>query len=307
MPLVLVHGSKRIPLVRDVSVGSGNGCDLSIDGLSPEHARIAARGDRIVITPGPDSLVRVGGVEVETPRWLHVGDSVLLGAVELALDLDETELPLRTAEIALAIVRRLERARVPLVHVVEGPELGAELALADEGKPQRVGRAPTCALVLSDPTVSREHVRIARKGDQVFVADMDAPRGAFLGEARLAPGLDAEWSPKLALRIGKTVLRLQLPDSPERIVELAERFAPPEPKEAEVRGRAEPVVPAPSLQSPDPVPSIRTVTSSPIVEAPPATPAASSTPVRPLPAWLFVVAFAAIALAAVGLLYWILR
>ncbi|CAN5621642.1 hypothetical protein BH09MYX1_BH09MYX1_13350 [soil metagenome] len=280
MPLVLVFPSGRLPLDRDASIGSGAGCALVLAGLAKEHARVRATDERVLLAAVDDAKVRVGGVAIETAaeRWLHLGDTVEIEGLSGSVELEDTEVPLRTAELALAIVRRLRSSRVPILHVVEGPDLGAELELAVEGKVHRIGRAASCALVLGDPTASREHVRISRKGTHVFVADMDAPRGTFLGQTRLVPGEDAEWDPRLAMRIGRTVLRLQAPDDADRVDVVARNLVnevpPPMP--------AMPAMPAPLIHA------------SPPRRSPP----------KP---WPFVAAAAMLVVGSLGLLYWILR
>jgi DNA-binding NtrC family response regulator len=49
-----------------------------------------------------------------------------------------------------------------------------------------VGKMPDCDLVLTDPTVSRRHLRIARaSGDQWIVADLGSTNGTFVRGARI--------------------------------------------------------------------------------------------------------------------------
>jgi hypothetical protein len=85
--------------------------------------------------------------------------------------------------------------------VVEGPEeeVRAELVLPDGGRvvvaddPVVIGRLPECAVVLSDPNVSRRHAEIRRTGDVVVVTDLGSTNGtkvngATVREQQLASG-----------------------------------------------------------------------------------------------------------------------
>jgi S-DNA-T family DNA segregation ATPase FtsK/SpoIIIE len=84
----------------------------------------------------------------------------------------------------------------------------------------KVGRASTCELALRDPDLSREHVKIYRKGTRVTVRDLSSKNGAFLGNELVGSGRSAEWPPKTMLRLAGTVLALEDPLA-ELIAELA--------------------------------------------------------------------------------------
>ncbi|MDF1564724.1 MAG: sigma 54-interacting transcriptional regulator [Deltaproteobacteria bacterium] len=67
-----------------------------------------------------------------------------------------------------------------------------------------VGSDPECALVLSDPAVSRQHLSVRREGNEAVLEDLGSTNGTFYGEARITEirvGFGAE------LRVGRTRLR----------------------------------------------------------------------------------------------------
>ncbi len=77
-----------------------------------------------------------------------------------------------------------------------------------------VGRSPNrCQLVITDPRVSRIHLRIIRSPDLgVTITDMHSANGSFLDNHPLPPGLAITWlidqtasigSAQLTLRYGK--------------------------------------------------------------------------------------------------------
>ena len=81
---------------------------------------------------------------------------------------------------------RLKAGRFTVTaEVKEGPDglVLAELLLPDGSRlplgadPLVIGRLPECAVVLSDPNVSRRHAEVRRVGDAVVVADLGSTNG----------------------------------------------------------------------------------------------------------------------------------
>jgi DNA-binding NtrC family response regulator len=91
------------------------------------------------------------------------------------------------------------------VCVLSGSDQGKALALAQPGT-YRVGKAPDCALALSDPGVSRHHLEIT-VADQIVVRDLQSKNGTFFGGGRvteIAVGVGA------VLTLGGTELKFQV-------------------------------------------------------------------------------------------------
>ena len=99
----------------------------------------------------------------------------------------------------------------PQVSVVEGPDRGTTLKLAEEGHVYVLGRGETCALLLSDPDASREHVQVVRRAGVVLVQDLGGKNRAMLGEAWLASDRAVVWRRPSMLRVGHSVLALAEP------------------------------------------------------------------------------------------------
>jgi hypothetical protein len=68
-----------------------------------------------------------------------------------------------------------------------------------------VGRAPSADVVVADPYVSYEHLRLAWNGTSCTVADLGSTNGALLNESRLTD-MPRELSSGDVIRIGQTVL-----------------------------------------------------------------------------------------------------
>ncbi len=93
-----------------------------------------------------------------------------VGPVEVEIHLDES---LRAGRFTVE------------ADVAEGPD-GApagSLVLADGARvvlgaePVVIGRLPECAVVLSDPNVSRRHAQVTRQGTEIVVADLQSTNG----------------------------------------------------------------------------------------------------------------------------------
>lgn len=264
MPLVLVVGSEHFPLEKERTVvGRDPSCDIVIDrpGIAPRHVEILLGDAPSIFRLEGDASV--GDVALgKDKRLLRHGDLVRLGPLEASIEIEDTSPLLDTRQLALAAVRRAEGAMLhPTVVVVEGVDLGLRLELADDARAYRLGRGKQCDLVLGDALVSREHLRVVRRGAEVFISDLDATRGTFLGSSRLMPWRDVRWDPSKMVRIAQTVLALRLPldaivdavvarapipeETPEPIAAPAPVSTPP--RAAETRNAAG-IAPAPAAQ-----------------------------------------------------------
>lgn len=133
---------------------------------------------------------------------------------------------------------------VAKVRVAEGPDIGEEVRLSEEGRAYVIGRAETCDLPLADADASREHAVVARRGGQILLRDLGSRNGVYLGESKLAPDRDIVWRAPTMARIGITVLALDEPVS----AALAELEA------AADEAMREDDIPASPVREPEPAP-----------------------------------------------------
>lgn len=209
-----------------VVIGRGAGSDVRLPdpSVSTRHATIRATGnDFAIVDEGSTNGTWVGGVRLnpQSPRAVKSGDLVRIGRVWLELVIGHKtatpDLGLATRDLAFALVQRAMDAvgddTAPKVRVAEGPDIGEEILLAEEGRAYVIGRAETCDLPLADPDASREHAVVARRGGQILLRDMSSRNGVFLGESKLAPDRDVVWRAPTMARIGITVLALDEPVS----------------------------------------------------------------------------------------------
>jgi hypothetical protein len=188
--------TRRIELdARPLTIGRGKACDVLVDvpGVDDEHAKIS-NGSFIAV--GPDCAVGDVPLDAGQQRLIALGDEIQIGSVVLAVD---------------GVDPQIAALMVPRIRVVEGKNVGAELSLALENKEYVIGRSPKADLVLEDREVSREHLKMVRRGFAVFIYDQASTRGSWLGRAAVYQGSRIEWESQRMLKVGATVLSLDLP------------------------------------------------------------------------------------------------
>jgi hypothetical protein len=140
------------------------------------------------------------------------GDEIQIGAVVVTLDgVDPSRIPSSPDGAGENMALGQARPKGPRVRVVEGANFGDELVMQEENRLYVIGRAPKCDLVLEDREVSREHVKLVRRGYQVFIQDQSSTRGSWLGRTSVYSGSTIEWARPRMLKVGATVLSLELP------------------------------------------------------------------------------------------------
>jgi pSer/pThr/pTyr-binding forkhead associated (FHA) protein len=217
-PRLTFDGTQR------VVIGRGAGSDVRVPdpSVSHRHASLRSQGaEFIVVDEGSTNGTFVGDVRVAArmSRIVRSGDLVRVGRVWLRLLIDQSpatrDLAIATRDLALAFVAQAMQARgvdrPSAVRVVEGEDQGMTLVLADDARGYIVGRGAHCEMALADPDVSREHVRILRAGAAVFVEDLSAKNGSWLGVARLPNDERVVWRAPQMLKVGRTVLALVEP------------------------------------------------------------------------------------------------
>jgi pSer/pThr/pTyr-binding forkhead associated (FHA) protein len=314
-----------------VVIGRSDGSDLRLPdpSVSQRHASIRAQGaEYVLVDEGSTNGTWAGGIKLgpHTPRLIKSGDLVRVGRVWLEIVVGQkpptADLGLATRDLALALVRSAMDAvgddTAPTVRVVEGPDLGSELRLVDEGRAYVIGRGEKCDLLLSDEDASREHAFVVRRGASVLLRDPGSRNGVFLGDARLPAERDVPWRSTTMARLGVSVLSLEEPVS----LALAELEAAADEPIADADAPPPPVSPPPPsspVPAPEDAPASTEAAPAPSrrgAEAPVADFTSRTAPTvaraRPRRAWTGAdVAVATIAVAVIGAslagLFWVLR
>ena len=238
-----------------VVIGRGSSCDVRLPDASVSH-----RHATLQIISGAVSLADEGSrngtyvgarkLSVRAPYTLKPGELIRIGRVWLEVRTDHRpatrELSMATKDLALALVAQAMRALgddgSPRVRVIEGPDEGAEMILAEEGRLYVIGRGETCELALADGDASREHVQLVRRGSVVLVRDRGSKNGAALDGAELPSERDVAWRSAQTLSLANTTLVLEEPaaaalksieDAPDE--PLVDADVPPPPSSTERR------------------------------------------------------------------------
>ena len=201
---------------RVLTIGCAPTCDIQIDvpGVDDEHAKIS---EVSLIAVGNDCAVGDVPLDNGQRRLVMPGDEIQIGSVVLVLD---------GVDPSLADDPGAARRNGPRIRVVEGHNFGDDLVLAAENREYVIGRSPKADLVLEDREVSREHLKIVRRGNSVFLFDQASTRGSWLGRSAVYQGTRIEWQRPRMLKVGATVLSLDLPDDGRRRVPAAVASAP---------------------------------------------------------------------------------
>ncbi len=303
-----------------VVLGRGAFADVRLPdpSVSARHATVRAiAGEYLLFDEGSTNGTFVGGIRLapHTPRSLRSGDLVRLGRVWVELRTEPAplthDLAVATRDLAFRLVADAMRAvgddTTPTVTVVEGPDLGQSLALADEGQVYVIGRGETCALLLSDEDASREHVQVVRRGGAVLVQDLGSKNRAALGEAWVPTDRAVVWRRPAMLRLGRSVLAVNEPVA-DALAELEasadealpEGGAPPPPPPSRPASRDS--VPPDAAARPADAP----LAASPSTTAPRATPASDTVGWSATDVAVGAAAVLVIALSVAGL-YWLLK
>jgi pSer/pThr/pTyr-binding forkhead associated (FHA) protein len=207
-----------------IVIGRGPGCEVRLPdpSVSQRHASVRVdRAEYALFDEGSTNGTFVGDVRLNprTPRTLRNGDVVRVGRVWLEIRLDQTpatlDLPTATRDLAFKLVADAMRALgddvSPRVRVVEGPDRGRVLVLAEDGRAYVAGRGEECDFALDDVDASRRHAQIVRRAASVLVRDLGSKNRVWLGESSLPQERDVVWRGPTMLRVGQNVMAIEEP------------------------------------------------------------------------------------------------
>ncbi len=139
------------------------------DSLARELADVVRRTaqDRGWQTKGP---VRI---ELEAAPTVRVGTYELRGKAEAGRVPDQPS-PASDPAATPAVRAQGRQPQAGTLQVLAGPSAGARFALSGT---TTIGRLPECDVTLDDPSVSRRHARVLRKGDRWMVSDLGSTNG----------------------------------------------------------------------------------------------------------------------------------
>jgi pSer/pThr/pTyr-binding forkhead associated (FHA) protein len=150
-----------------------NGLQLSIDGVSRQHAQVTPDGDGFWIEDlNSANGTFLNGVRVTKERLAHL-DVITLGRVaDLIVDARSVAAP------AVGAV-----SGDVFLELLDGAESGTRVAVpAGE---LTIGRAAPSNFLIDSRVVSKLHARLRRTTDRLALDDLDSPNGTFVNGARI--------------------------------------------------------------------------------------------------------------------------
>jgi len=207
-----------------IVIGRGDGCEVRLPdpSISHRHASIRQRGtDYIVIDEGSTNGTFVGPVRLspQAPRVLRSGDLLRVGRIWLEIRIEQvapTQNPqLATKELALLLVAEALAAQgdpvAPRVTVLEGPDAGRQLSIAQFERPHVIGRGKNLDLTLEDVDASRRHVEVLRRGAHLYLRELGSKNGSRLDGIELLRGKELIWPKGAVLELGKNRMSYEDP------------------------------------------------------------------------------------------------
>ncbi len=248
-----------------IIIGRARGCEVRLPdpSVSQRHASIRQRGaDYIILDEGSANGTFVGSVRLapQAPRVIRSGDLVRIGRVWLELLFDhaapDPNVKQHTYEMALSLVAQALAAeggpaspRVSVAIPVDpgaiplepGADAETYVDIVEFEQAYIVGRSHA-ELIVDDPDVSRRHLEIMRRGEDILVRDVGSKNGSYLKNERLDPLQWQRWDPEYPVKLGGTTLRLSDPVTAalneleavaEELLREDEIIDPPNPSESE--------------------------------------------------------------------------
>jgi PAS domain S-box-containing protein len=102
------------------------------------------------------------------------------------------------------------------LYIINGPMTGQSFELS--GNTVFVGRAPDNDIQINDRSISRKHLRIFRRDDQLFIEDLNSQNGTWVFGKQIEPGQECHVTEGLPIGIGSILISLVEGNSEEDLV-----------------------------------------------------------------------------------------
>ena len=162
--------------------------------------------------------IEIDGVK-KTDHQLAHGDNIALGYLSAVFQIQKLSKPVRQTQVARRtgslqksqtgeLTRTDVRLRLPHSHQ------NRRMDIPEDGL--RVGADPENDIVLDDKFTSTFHAQFYRRGEKIFLRDLDSTNGTFVDEVRI---MEAEVSAPMRIRFGEETFHLESHQEQEPIGE----------------------------------------------------------------------------------------
>jgi len=102
------------------------------------------------------------------------------------------------------------------LHMINGPMKGRPFELEEETTV--IGRSPECDISINEPSVSRRHAEITRKGNLLYIEDLSSQNGTWVNGHPINPGFQVGIKEGDTLALGSICMSLGEPFSEDGMV-----------------------------------------------------------------------------------------
>ncbi len=281
-----------------IALGRGAGADVNLPSptVSVRHASIRLDGARYVLVDhGSTNGTKLHdqALVIERPKALRDGDVIVIGGYRAKFSAGVVREP-TSRERTASLARRLARVGVSGIRatparlvVMNGDKKGATLEIPEPPARLVLGRGEATDLPLPDADASREHCELVVELDGVIARDLGSKNSLLVNDK---PVTHKRLRDRDELLIGSTLLTFE--DPADALLASVEGLAD--------EAMPVPIAPPPVEEAPEPATEPEREPERPI--APPS-PAPTLSRAEVLVAWLA----AAVLIASLGGLYWLLR
>jgi pSer/pThr/pTyr-binding forkhead associated (FHA) protein len=177
------------PSREEITIGrkEGNTIRLIEQNISRYHARLVrSQNGYYIEDKGSYNGTKINGDKITGRRHLKEGDKIVLGDYRLALKYEKD----KEAPAPKAAPERPPEPR-PRLCLLSGPTAGRMFTLAQDDI--LLGRTDENDIILSHPSISRNHAKIITQGNAYQIVDLGSANGVRVngqefGKAELRPG-----------------------------------------------------------------------------------------------------------------------
>lgn len=184
-----------------ITIGRINTCDIELPfrSVSRKHAEITAEGDDYFLTDlqsGNGTLLNGNKIKAKEKNLLRQGDIITIEDFEIHFHrLDEslhqpvgedTDSDIIEIKMIKKVLKALDSDHLPSLEVLNSSSEGTKLVIEDDQEELYVGREKDCALILDDPTVSRQHAKLKRKWGGIVLLDLGSKNGCHVNKEKVS-------------------------------------------------------------------------------------------------------------------------
>lgn len=175
-----------------------NSVQLATPAVSRKHANIQVSGNNcFLVDLGSDNGTFLNGVKVPAneQRLLRNGDIIAIENYNLNFNMiDEmlassfneiTDSDILEVKLLKKVLKAIDKERVPSIEVLNGNFVGKKFFLAEDVEDLIIGRDENCEFPIEEYVISRRHVKITKKNDEIKIQDLSSKNGTYINNRRV--------------------------------------------------------------------------------------------------------------------------